>query len=289
MAEKEDTKVVETTPEIGKTAPVETAETAPELDKTAETDKPMDAPDGEDITDVIDILKEIQSETGGKGEITSIPPELLGIVRFLIEKMATLKTAFDDPLWQAVLDDMVFQRNEGETPSFIVAVARNVPMDELEELADNENYTDAQTSVSNKLKKTEEDGKAEEELYAKFDKSKAEFEAYCNENSLDDKAKTALWEKVKMLMEVFGDGYISKNEFAQIDKMNNYDNDVAGLKKQLPEKQKKEVLPDKASIDAAMNPVPVKKMQPRNMMENMASLQGGVDVTEIGKRKRRPM
>ena len=60
-----------------------------------------------------------------------------------------------------------------------------------------------------------------------------------------------------MLMKIFGDGFISKTEFAEVDKMNNYDNDIAGLKSQLPEKPKKEVLPDKASIDAAMNPAPV--------------------------------
>lgn len=276
-------------PENGKTTtPIETATPAPETDKP-EPGGESDAPDENDISDVIEILKEIQSETGGSGEITNIPPELLGIVRFLIEKMATLKTAFEDPLWQAVLDDMVFQRNEGETPSFLVAVARNVPMDELEALADNENYGDVQQSVSDKLNKEKEAGKAEEELFAKFDKSKAEFEAYCTENSLSDEAKSALWGKVVMLMKIFGDGYISKTEFAEVDKMNNYDNDIAGLKKQLPEKPKKEVLPDKASIDAAMNPVPVQKSQPRNSMERMAAMQPATDITEIGKRKRKPM
>ena len=91
-----------------------------------------------------------------------------------------------------------------------------------------------------------------------------------------------------MLMKVFGDGFISKKEFAEVDKMNNYDNDIAGLKNQLPEKPTKEVLPDKASINAEMNPAPVQKTQPRNMMENMAAMQGGVDVTEVGKRKRKP-
>ena len=51
-------------------------------------------------------------------------------------------------------------------------------MDELEAVADNENYGDVQKSVSENLTKETEDGKAEEELFAKFDKSKAEFEAY---------------------------------------------------------------------------------------------------------------
>lgn len=276
-------------PEDGKsTTPINTETPAPETDKT-EPGGESDAPDENDISDVIDILKEIQSETGGSGEITSIPPELLGIVKFLIEKMATLKTAFEDPLWQAVLDDMVFQRNEGQTPSFLVAVARNIPMDELESVADNENYGDVQNSVADKLNKEKEAGEAEEELYAKFDKSKAEFEAYCTENNLSDDAKSALWGKVIMLMKIFGDGYISKTEYAEVDKMNNYDNDIAGLKKQLPEKPKKEVLPDKASIDAAMAPAPVQKSQPRNSIETMAAMRPEVDVTEIGKRKRKAM
>lgn len=290
MVDKKDKTAQEQveSPELGKTAPAETAETAPEMGKT-ESGEQTETVDENDISDVIEILQEIQSVTGGKGEIKSIPPELLGIVRFLIEKMATLRTHFEDPLFKAVLDDMVFQSEEGETPSFLVAVARNVPMDELEALADNENYSDVQTSVGDKLNKEKEDGKAEEELYAKFDKTKAEFESYCQENSLSDEAKSALWGKVVMLMKIFGDGFISKNEFAEVDKMNNYDNDIAGLKKQLPENPKKEVLPDKASIDAAMNPVPSTKSQPRNSLEQMASMQPSVDVTDIGKRKRRPM
>lgn len=288
MVDKKDKQEKETAPELGKTAPVETANPAPATDKPVETAESPDAPDENDLSDVIAILQDIQTETGGKGEITSIPPELAGVVKFLIEKMTALREAFADPLFKAVLDDMVDQKEEGTTPSLLVAISRNIPMDELEALADNENYADAQKSVSEKLKKVEDDGKAEEELYAKFDKTKSEFESYCQENNLSDEAKSALWEKVVMLMRVFGDGFISKKEFAEVDKMNNYDNDIAGLKKQLPEKPKKEVLPDKASINAEMNPAPVQKSQPRNMMENMAAMQGGVDVTEIGKRKRKP-
>lgn len=287
MAEKKDKQVE--LPEDGKTTtPINTETPAPETDKP-EPGGESEAPDENDISDVIDILKEIQSETGGSGEITNIPPELLGIVRFLIEKMATLKTAFADPLWQAVLDDMVFQRNEGQTPSFLVAVARNIPMDELEAVADNENYGDVQNSVAEKLNKEKEAEDSENELFEKFDKSKAEFEAYCQENSLSDEAKSALWGKTVMLMKIFGDGFISRKEFAEVDKMNNYDNDIAGLKKQLPEKPKKEVLPDKASIDAAINPAPVQKSEPRNSMERMVAMQPITDITEVGKRKRKPM
>lgn len=287
MAEKKDKQVE--MPEEGKTiTDVNTDTTAPGMDKS-ESGEQAATTDKNDISDVIDILKEIQSVTGGKGEITSIPPELLGIVRFLIEKMATLKNHFADPLFQAVLDDMVFQSEEGQTPSFLVAIARNVPMDELEAVADNENYGDVQKSVSDKITKEKEDGESEKELFDKFDKTKAEFEAYCQENSLSDEAKSALWGKTVMLMKIFGDGFISRKEFGEVDKMNNYDNDIAGLKKQLPEKPKKEVLPDKASIDAAINPVPAQKSQPRNAMETMAAMQPQTDVTEVGKRKRRPM
>ena len=91
MAEKKDKQ--DELPVEGKpTTPIETETPAPEMDKT-EPGGETDAPDENDISDVIEILKEIQSETGGSGEITSIPPELLGIVKFLIEKMATLKNS----------------------------------------------------------------------------------------------------------------------------------------------------------------------------------------------------
>jgi len=278
------------TPELGKTAPVETAETAPEMGQTVETDKPTEGLDEEDITDVISLLNLIDKDyAGGKGEISSIPPDLKGSIKFLVRKMVALRNAYKDPYWIAINDDLVDQGEDGVTdPSTVVAIARNVPLDEIEAVADNENYGDVQKSVTDKLNKEKEDGKAEEELYAKFDKTKAEFEAYCQENSLSDEAKSALWGKVVMLMKIFGDGYISKNEFAEVDKMNNYDNDIAGLKKQLPEKPKKEVLPDKASISEAMNPAPVQKQQPRNSIEQMAAFSGGTDITDIGKRKRRP-
>lgn len=286
MVDKMKSQEQITAPEMGKTDPVDTAKPAPEMDQTAETGEPMDE---EDISDIIGILNLIDKDyAGGKGEISTIPPELKGVVKTLITKLLALKNSYKDPYWVAINDDLVEQGEEGvENPSVLVAIARNVPLDELESIADNENYGDIQKSVSDKLNKESEDGKAEEELYGKFDKSKAEFEAYCQENSLSDEAKSALWQKVVMLMKIFGDGYISKTEYAEVDKMNNYDNDIAGLKNQMPKQPKKEVLPDKASIGEAMNPVPVTKPQPRNSIENMAAYSGGTDVTEIGKRKRR--
>jgi len=262
--------------------------TAQETDKTGDGGE-MDSPDQGDITDVIAILNAIQKDSGGKGEISNIPPELASVVKFVLDKMIALRDAFEDPLLKAVIDDMVDQREEGQTPSLTVAVARNVPLQDLMDLADNEDYSGAQESLKGKLTAGKDAAAEDERIGMNFDKTKANFEAYCKTNNYSDEDKTALWEKVSMLMRVFGDGLLTESEFAEVDKMRNYDSDVAGIKAQIPAGNKKEVLPDKASIDAAIYPAAQKPApQPRNQIEAMAMGAPSVDVTEIGKRKRSP-
>jgi len=294
MAEKEDTQVAEkemVTEDKGKpteTEKVEETQTAPIEDEPVEAEKPTDAPDEKDVTMVINILNELQKINGGNGDIADIPPELFGVTKFILDKMIALKDAFDDPLFKEVLDDMVDQKDEGQTPSMLVAVARKIPMEELQDLADNEDYAGAQSVIGEGLNNQKQEQADQETMSVNFDKTKAEFEAYCKDNNYNDEERAALWKKVVMLMKVFGDGYISKNEFSEVDKMRNYDKDMESMRSQIPEEPKKEVLPDKASVDAVINPPAKKPYKPANSIEGMGSMQPGVDVTKIGSRKRKP-
>jgi len=261
---------------------------AQETDKSVEGESD-DAPGQEDITDVIAILNAIDQGLGGKGELTSIPPELASTIKELVRKLVVLRDISEDPLWAAILDDIVDQKEDGQPASLKVAIARNVPLQELMELAESEDYAGTQKSLSDKLTSDKDVAAEDERIGMNFDKTKANFESYCAKNNYSDEEKSGLWEKVSMLMRVFGDGLLSEEEFAEVDKMRNYDSDVAGIKAQIPAGNKKEVLPDKASIDAAIYPGPkTESYKPRNQLESMAASAPSVDVTEIGKRKRRP-
>lgn len=288
------------------TKETESQEVAAEAGKPSETEKPTEeaaqepgksgeggeeeALSGDDITDVITILNAIDSDLGGKGEIKSIPPELVSVMKSLVQKLIVLRDVSEDPLWKAILDDIVDQKEDGSPASLKVAIARNVPLQELMDLAENEDYAGAQKSLGDKLNADKEMAAEDERISMNFDKSKANFEAYCAKNNYDEAEKSALWEKVSMLMRVFGDGLLTEGEFAEVDKMRNYDSDIAGMKAQIPAENKKEVLPDKASIDASIYPAAKKpaSYQPRNQIESMAANAPLVDVTDIGKRKRMP-
>lgn len=241
----------------------------------------------QDVDNVLALLNEIERFNGGKGEISEIPPQLLGVTRFILDKMVALRDAFSDPLFKEVLDDMVDQREDGATPSLLVAVARNVPIDELQELADNENYADVQGSIDKRLAADAESQKSEEQLYANFDKSKKEIDKFCKERGYDENEKKALYDDIAMLRDAFADGLLTAAELERIDEMRNYKRDVESLQSQLPKENKKEVLPDKASIESAMNPPKTQKASnPRNSIEAMASNSfPGTDFTSVGKRK----
>jgi len=219
-------------------------------------------PDGKDIEQVLMILNEINQISGGKGKISGIPPEILGPVKFLVEKMVTIKDAFEDPLFKDVLDDMHDQRMDGQVPSLLVAVARNVPMEELMKVADDEGYEDVQKAVNDRVSKESEDQESEKKLYGNFETSKKEIEAYCAESGYDDARKQVFYATVAKLRDIFADGLITKKECAEIDKINNYDSDIQTLKSQVPAGGVKTVLPDKASIDESMaTKMPAKSSQ----------------------------
>ena len=227
-----------------------TKETTQEASEKSET---TDAADSQDIEQVLMILNEINQISGGKGKIAGIPPEIIGPVKFLVEKMVTIKDAFEDPLFKDVLDDMHEQRMDGQVPSLLVAVARNVPMEELQKVADDEGYEDVQNAVNDRVSKEKENEESEKTLYGNFDTSKKNIDDYCSEAGYDDARKQTLYATISMLRNCFADGLLTKEEIAKIDKIDNYDSDVETLKSQAaPAGGVKTVLPDKASIEESM-------------------------------------
>jgi len=278
-------------PAVEKTETTVMAGAAPETDEptpeTPETDvDASEAPDKEDISDLINLLNEINQIDGGGDNISDVPEELRGVLKFITGKLLALRDAFEDPLFKKVLDDMVDQREDGQTPSLLVAVARNVPIEELQELADGEGYEEAQGAVEEKVASDKQAKADEEGLYANFEKSDENLKAYCEKMGYEGEEKDEFFGAISMLRDAFADGILSMEELEQIDKMRNYDKDVEGLRSQIPEEPSKEVLPDKASIDAAMTPPTPKRQAPSNSIEAMAAINPMTDVTMIGKRKR---
>jgi hypothetical protein len=259
---------------------------APATGKPAEA-AASDAPDEEDISNVISLFNEIQTMSGGKGDITELPENLIGTVKFMLGKMVALRDAFQDPLFKSVLDDMVDQQKDGKTPSLLVAVARNVPMEELQDLADNENYADVQGAVDERLAKDKADLDAEEALSANFDESQAAGQEYAKEMNYDDAEMQELFSTAMAWFSILGDGKLTKDEWAKVDKMRNYDRDTEELRKQIPEVPKKEVVPDQASMETAMKETPkATKVAPRNSIEAMNNAAPAMtDFTQTGKRR----
>jgi len=274
MEEMEETKFQPVKPSEGN-----------KMEASEKNESASDNVTGKDIDDVLMILNEIDQISGGKGNIGGIPKELHGPVKFLIEKMITVRDAFADPLFKDVLDDMDDQRQEGKTPSLLVAVARNVPMEELMKIADDENYEDVQNAVNERVSKEKEDEESEKKLYGNFDKSKKAIEKYASSMGYDDARKQRLFARIARLRDVFADGLDTEEEAAEIDKIDNYDSDIESLKSSIPEGSVKTVLPDKASLEESMNqaPAPVKK-KTSGMFDQMTA-QSTPEYAEVGKRK----
>lgn len=247
-----------------------------------------DGLDEEDISDLVVMLNAIQKVEGGTGEIKDIPKELRGVSRFLINKMMGLRDAFADPLFKAILDDMVDQKEEGQMPSVIVAISRVVPLDKIQEVADNENYAEVQESVAADEQSRQDAMAKEDALNANIQQFIGDIDAYCAEMNYDEVEKEALTNYINNFINALADFKLTKEEIKEFDKGRNYGRDIEDLKSQIPSEPKKEVLPDKASIDesAAAKAMPQK---PREMsqMERLAIQQASqTDVTKIGDRKR---
>lgn len=240
-----------------------------EVSEASEMNKASEGATEKDVDDVLMILNEIDQISGGKGKIAAITQELHAPIKFLIEKMITVRDLFEDPLFKDVLDDMDEQRQSGQVPSLLVAVARNVPMEELTKLADDENYEDVQNAVNDRVSKQKEEESSEQALYANFDKSKKAIDDYCAEMGYDDARKQKLYATINMLRNCFADGLLTKEEVGKIDKIDNYDSDIASIKSQIPEGSTKTVLPDKASIDSSIAQSAAPKPTPQPSIGNL--------------------
>lgn len=263
---------------------------APAEDKPAEKPESTEAPDAEDISDVLILLNLLDKEKGGKGEISEIPNDLRGSIRDLVDIMSFIEGRFEDPLHKAIFDDLYDQEQDGKTPSVEVAIARNIPLAKLQELADSEEYEGTQGALAETI-----DGnkKAEEEEVvnaANFDESQKAGEDYATEMGYDEAEKNALFQMVLDLFKIMADGKLTKEEFAKVDKMRNYDKDIEGLRSQVSDQGSKEVLPDQASVDAVIQkPQPTAPKAPANApgMGSMdAYMNPATDVTKIGSRRR---
>lgn len=256
--------------------------TSPEANEASEMNETSKTATGKDVNDVLMVLNEIDQISGGKGNIANIPNELHSPIKFLIEKMITIRDAFEDPLFKDVLDDMDEQRQNGQVPSLLVAVARNVPMEELTKLADDESYEDVQNAVNDRVSKVKGEEDSEKALYANFDKSKKAIDAYCAKMSYDDSRKQKLYGRIAKLRDIFADGLVTEEEVGEIDKIDNYDSDMAAIKAQIPAGATKTVLPDKASIDESIAQKAAPKPAPQPSLGNF---QAQPDYMNVGKRK----
>lgn len=254
-----------------------------EANEASEMNQPSNNATEKDIDDVLMVLNEINQISGGKGSISNIPNELHSPIKFLIEKMVTIRDAFEDPLFKDVLDDMDEQRQSGQVPSLLVAIARNVPMEELTKIADDENYEDVQNAVNDRVSKEKSDSEAEKALYSNFDKSKKAIDAYCAKMSYDDARKQKLYARIAKLRDIFADGLVTEPEVAEIDKIDNYDTDMEAMKARVPENAVKTVLPDKASIEESMVAKKPQAPAPQSSLGGMTL--GQPDYMNTGKRK----
>lgn len=256
-----------------------------ETTEASEMSETTVAPDEQDIERVLMVLNELNQVRGRKGNISGIPPELLDVVKDVIEMITTIRDAYEDPLFKDVLDDMNDQRMNGQVPSLLVAVARNVPMEELQRVADDEGYEDVQMAVSDRVSKEKEDQESEKALYGNFDTSKKNIDDYCSEMGYDDARKQTLYATIGMLRNCFADGLLTKEEIAKIDKIDNYDGDIETLKSKVaPAGAVKTVLPDKASIDESMTATKKAPVASGNSIQSTANF-NTPDYLNTGKRR----
>jgi len=285
MEKKDDKTVIET----GKTTevPVKKESATAPMDESA--DGSIKAPEAKDIDDTLMLLNVMDKKIGGSGNIAEIPESLSGSIKYLIEKLVFVRDLFEDPIWKALLDDMADQKEDGKTPSVEVAIARNIPIEKITQLAESEDYESAQSGLSENLSMQKKAEEEDAEYEASFNESQKAGEEYAAEMGYDEARKNQLFQKVLDLFKVMSDGKLTKAEFAEVDKMLNYGPDTESLRNQLSEQGSKEVLPDKASVESTMSnkqtPQIAKPVGP-GMGSMDAYNDTGVDLTQIGKRKR---
>lgn len=269
--------------------------------ETAPTDKTVETPDGEDFSTAIEVLNAIDKElVGGKGEISDIPEPMRGSIKMIVDQLVFLRDMYRDPLWKAIHDDMIDQKDDGKEPSVLVAFARNVPMEKFEALAENEDYMGAQDELANNMKMEEENKTKMAEEDAMFEEgfqaSKAAGEEYAKEMGYDEAEKNELFQFMLDFYKILGDGKLTKDEWSKADKMRNYDKHMEDMRAQIPaEEEPKPVLPDKPSVDTAAMATP--RTSPGMGLESLAPAPGAADAannpyenvgTDIVNRRKRP-
>lgn len=272
-----------TTEEIVETAPV-----MDESDKETSEEAPLDVEDS--IDEALVVLNAIDEISGGKGEITEIPEGMRKSVKTLIDDLILIRELFEDSLWKAILDDMTDQKEDGKTPSVEVAVVRNIPIEKLQAIAESEDYEGVQNELASNLQSMKQSEQEEVEYEATFEESRKAGEEYAAQMGYNEEEKNQLFQMVLDLFQIMADGKITVEEFEKVDKMRNYDSDMESMRSQVSETESKEVLPDKASIDAtSAGKQPTRNTPPANTpgMGSMAAYDDALtDVTQIGKRKR---
>lgn len=254
-------------------------------------DEPLETEDSsseDDIADTIDILNQFQQIIGGKDQITGLPKNLIPVIKFTIEKMVALRDLFKDPYYKQLIDEMIDQKEDGKTPSVLAAIAKVIPIDEIEELADSEDYESAYKGVESRLASEKEASEKESQMYAKFQESQNAGKSYCQKKKYDEAEMKELFSFALGWFKILGDGQISEKEWEQIDKLKNYDSDIESIKKQIPSAPVKEVLPDKSSMEESMMPRAEKpKASPSTMIESLGvTMSEAPDFSRIGRMKR---
>lgn len=272
----------------GKTPVVEadTKTTVAPMDQTTD-----EAPAKEDIDDVLMLLNMMDKESGGKGEIAEIPDGLRGSIGFLVDKLNFVRELFEDPDYKALLDDLADQKEDGQTPSVKVAIARNIPIEDIQSLADTEDYEGVQNSLTDSLTAQKQADEEDALFEANFQESKAAGDTYAAEMGYDEEEKQALFDLVLELFRIMGDGKLTVEEFRRVDKMRNFDKITEDLRSQIPTGDTKEVLPDQASIETAKAAMPAPQPSaPANSMGmgSMSAYQDPMtDVTAVRGQGRR--
>lgn len=264
--------------------------TAPIEDKT-ETSPGETLDAKETIDETLMILNVIDKQNGGTGEIAEVPDGLKSAIKSLIDNLILVRDLFEDPLWKAILDDMADQKEDGKTPSVEVAIARNIPLENLQNLADSEDYEGIQNELTSSIAAKKETEKMESDYESSFEESRKAGEEYAAEMGYNDDEKNALFQFVLDIFNVLADGKLTKEEFRKVDKMRNYDKDTEDLRSQIQPEGGKEVLPDKASVEAAMQAKPKMQTPQKQSGPGLGSMGAysnvNTDITQVGSRKRK--
>lgn len=284
---KED-KMVEETKETTVESNIETPTDKVEVETDVADSKPTDvetetdALDKEDVDELLTLLNEINTAVGSEGAIGAIPDEMRGVTQAIVDKIVFLRNLYEDPTFEDILDDLAEQAELGETPSILVAVARTIPMEDIEAAADEENYSEIQSKVKGRIAERAENAAEEGRVLSNIDQTMQNLEQYASEQNYSDEEKDALMAEIKKMMGWFADGSISVEEFAEIDKKRNYDRDIEEVKSQIPPETKREVMPDAASM-AAMPQAPAPKKAKPSVIDNVAQIN---EPSYLQKRKR---